>query len=82
MLERTSNPPDHIFKSPQNIIIIYTSLSLILKMRSVLGLEAMLEYLEKHLSLLEKYNPDLKGAVARALELINVKKIYNEAMEQ
>ena len=32
-MKESKKDQDHFFKSPQNIIVIYTSLSLILKMR-------------------------------------------------
>jgi len=77
--EPMKRAPD-IFSSPDNIIAIYTVLSVLLKMRSVLGLEAMIDYIEKYLRSIEVYNPEMRQAVNSALKLINVKKIYDDAM--
>ncbi len=78
---QTNHAPKDIFRSPENIFIIYTSISLILKMRQVLGLEAMLDYLEKYLAVIDAHNPELKPAVTKALEFINVTKVYHDAMK-
>ncbi len=66
--------------SSANIIAIYTALSVLLKMRKTLGLEAMLEYAENYLEILAAHNPEMKFAVLKALEFIDVKKIYAEAL--
>ena len=71
----------NIFLSPTNIIAIYTLLNVLLKMRRELGLEAMLQYMENYRRWLGAYNPKLQCAVLRALELIDVEKIYKEAMK-
>ena len=65
------------FLTPENTIAIYTTLSILLKMRTHLGLEAMMEYMEFYISTIERYNPRFKGAVEQALSLMNVQKIYN-----
>lgn len=67
-----------LFRSA-NIVIIYTALSILLAMQKQLGLGAMLEYHHKYLQIIEKKNPVLKHVVCRALSLVNVEKIYNEA---
>jgi len=71
--------PD-IFSSTENIIAIYTVLSVLLKMRSILGLEAMIDYIDKYLQTIAAHNPEMKRAVNSALKFINVKKIYEDAM--
>ena len=71
------------FKSiftPQNTIAIYTVLTTLLVMRKRQGLEAMLEYIEKYLSVVDQGAPKLKHAVMRALNMMNVDKIYKDAM--
>ena len=64
----------------QNSIAIYTVLSILIKMKNSLGLEATLEYVDKYLGTIEKHNPQVKHAVSQALQLISVEKIYKEAM--
>ena len=63
-----------------NSIAIYTVLSILIKMKNTLGLEATLEYVEKYLHTIEKHNPQVKDAVSHAVQLISVEKIYKEAM--
>ena len=75
----TVKSTDTLF-SPKNIIVVYTALSILLKMRSDLGLEAMLEYMGKYLSAIETHNPQMKCAVIKVLTLISVEKIYLDAI--
>ena len=74
----TSNPPDFI--SGRDAVAVYTVLSILVKMEHTLGLEAMLEYIETYLCVIEQHNPHLKYAVSRALQMISVEKIYKEAV--
>ncbi|MDP8265864.1 MAG: hypothetical protein P9M07_02825 [Candidatus Aceula meridiana] len=69
------------FFSPHKLVIIYTSLKIILKMKKHLGLEAMLEYLSRYALVIEKQNPQLKEVVDCAVSRVNVSKIYQEAMK-
>ena len=69
------------FFSPQKLVVIYTSLKIIIKMKHCLGLEAMLEYLSRYAQVIEKHNPQLKCAVDYAVGQVDVKKIYQEAMK-
>ncbi|MFA5060637.1 MAG: hypothetical protein WC676_08450 [Candidatus Omnitrophota bacterium] len=68
----------NIFSSASNSIAIYTFLRLLFKMRSHLGLEAMLEYVEKYLSVIDKNNPEFKTAVGEAINLISIEKMYKD----
>ena len=68
------------FLSNSNIIAIYTILSILLKMRDQLGLEAMLEYVQNYLRILETHNPRFKMAVSKAITLINVEKVYKDGV--
>ena len=69
---------DH--NNEHNTIAIYTVLSILVKMKNTLGLEASLEYVDKYLTTIEKYNPKIKDATALAIKFISVEKIYKEAM--
>jgi len=64
------------FLTPENTIAIFTTLSILLKMKNQLGLEAMMEYMEFYLLTIEKHNPRFKGAVDQALALMSVQKMY------
>ena len=78
-----SNSPaadNNIFFSPRSIVTLYTSLRILLVMRKKLGLEAMLEYLDKYVENLEKDNVQMKRAVTRALLFIDTKKLYEKTM--
>ena len=63
-----------------NTIAIYTVLSILVKMKNSLGLEAALEYIDKYLTTIEKHNPKIKDATSLAIKFISVEKIYKEAM--
>lgn len=63
--------------SPNNIIAIFTTLTILLKMKKQLGLEAMIEYMEFYILTIEKHNPRFKGAVEQALSMISVNRIYS-----
>ena len=69
----------NMLKSPNNTVAIYTVLTILVKMKNSLGLEAMLEYIGNYLSAIEKTQPDIKLAVAKALTLMSIEKIYREA---
>ena len=69
------------FTLPSHSIAVYTVLRVLCRMRTQLGLEAMLEYLDKYLETVEAHNPQLKEAVVKALEVMSVEKMYGEAME-
>ena len=72
--------PQNTLSSPVNTIAVYTVLSILIKMKGSLGLEAMLEYMGRYLGTIEKHNPRLKYAVSRAIQLINIEKIYQESV--
>ena len=73
-------PVRNTFFSGQNMVAIYTVLSILVEMKKSLGLEATLEYIDKYLSTIEKHNPQIKHAASLAIKLISVEKIYNEAV--
>lgn len=70
------------FKDQGTCLSLYTVLSVLRRMKQRLGLEAMLEYMEFYLTLIEKYNPQLEQAVGKALTLINLEKVYDDAMRK
>lgn len=72
-------PSENFFLSPNNMIAIYTVLSILVKMERQLGLEAMLEYIRKYLETIDRQNPEFKSAVSRAIEMMSIEKIYKEA---
>lgn len=65
------------FLTPENTIAIFTTLTILLKMRDHLGLEAMLEYMEFYILTIERHNPRFKGAVEQALSRMNVQKMHD-----
>lgn len=67
--------------APQSTITIYTTLSILLVMKKNLGMEAMLEYMDQYLALIDKHNPKFKFAVRKALSYMNVEKMYKDAMQ-
>lgn len=69
----------NIFTSSANSIAIYTVLCILRRMKREVGLEAMLEYLDKYLETIEMNNPELKQAVHKALAMMSVARMYREA---
>ena len=67
---------------PDNLIATYTVLNVLLKMRKTLGLEAMMDYIDKYLETIEGSNPEMKRAIALALTFVDVRDIYEEAMRK
>ncbi len=65
---------------PAATIGIYTVLTILGIMKHQLGLEAMLDYINKYTLLIEQNNPNIKHAVRRALTLVSVESIYHDAM--
>ena len=74
-------PFPNIFTSSANSITIYTVLCILRRMKREVGLEAMLEYLDKYLETIEMNNLELKQAVHKALGMMSVEKMYREAMK-
>jgi len=77
---RPTPPKSFSFFNPQNLIIIYTSFRILDTMRRQLGLEAMLEYIDKYLALIDKDNPPLQAAVSQALKLMKVERLYRDTV--
>jgi hypothetical protein len=67
--------------TPGNILTIYTTLCILSEMKKRLGLEAMLEYIEKYCRIVEGNNPELKSAVEKALMHVDAEKIYKDTMK-
>lgn len=76
---RNSSPSTPRHHKITDSIAVYTKLSILIKMRQELGLEAMLEYLDMYVNSIEANNPELKRAVTKALTLISVRQIYSQA---
>lgn len=77
---KVSRQPGGIF-SAKNTVVIFTLLSILIKMKEQLGLEAMLEYIEKYLAIMGEQNPRIKHAVGYALSLMRVEKMYHDAVK-
>ena len=75
---KTDSPP---FLSPDNVVAIYTVLAILRRMKLCLSIEAMLEYMDAYLSVLEKNNQDFKMTVTRVLEVLNVEKMYRDVID-
>ena len=62
----------------QHIVAFYTVLTVLVKMKKELGLEAMLEYMAMYLNEIDSHNPKLSIAVAKTLENIPIEVFYHE----
>ena len=65
--------------SEEQEIAVYVLLVVLSKMKQRLGLEAVLEYIEKSKYNFRKNNPALIKTVNYALTRVNVEKIYKDA---
>lgn len=68
------------FLTPRNVVAIYTVMHILLRMRRELGMEAMLEYMEAYLECIEKDNPKFRKTVKMVLSLMDLEKMYQDAM--
>ena len=64
-----------------NSIAVYTILSILRQMKENLGLEAMIEYMEKYMEGIEANNPEIKSAVQYALSLMSIEKMYKQKIK-
>ena len=71
----TSNSPDTL---NSQAVTVYTILTILMRMRSDFGFEAMLEYMEKYLRAIETHNPEIRTALRKALDVINLHRLYKE----
>lgn len=77
--ENKQNPPHkNLCYPPEHIVAFYTLLSVLLRMKKELGLEAMLEYMAQYLSAIDSHNPKLSTAVSKTLEKIPIEVFYYE----
>ena len=76
-----NNPPaiPNFFTEKDNMIAIYTAMRILRQMKRQLGLEAMQEYLENYLKVVDRNNPKLSFAVTKALSFMCVEKMYKDA---
>jgi hypothetical protein len=73
------SPAAHTLLFPQqHSVALYTFLSILLRMKNELGLEAMLEYMAKYLTAIDSHNPKIAAAVGKALNAIPVAIIFHE----
>ena len=70
---------NELFNGGQTVAI-FTVLSILTKMKECLGLEAMLEYIDTYLDQTTRRDPGIKIAVAKALNMMSIEKIYQEAI--
>lgn len=82
--KNNSKSPDQRFPSKTNSVAhnteVYTILCVLRKMRNQLSLEAMLEYKDRYIDLIDQSNPKLKEAVEKVLSARKVEMIYKKAM--
>lgn len=79
MKEKKAPKFHNILTTPENSIAIYTVLSILRKMKNELSLEAMIEYIDQYLLVVERHNPKVKQAVHKALSLMSVQEMYRKA---
>lgn len=70
-----------IIFSGSNVIAIYTALRILKLMQKTLGIEAMLEYLEKSVNYIAQTHPDIASATEEILKIVDLEKIYSEILD-
>ena len=70
------------FSISDRMIAIYITLRVLNKMRKILGLEVMLEYVTYSIEALEKLNKNLYLIATDVLEVIDIEKVYQEAKQK
>lgn len=72
----SQNSTPHFFNN--NAVAIYTLLVILTRIKNTMGLEAMLEYIDSYKIMIERHNQDFRDAVAEALTLMSVEKMYKD----
>ena len=67
--------------NPDNSAAVYTALCILQSMKTQLCLEAMFEYMDVYMTLVERHNPTLRDAVLMAISEVGIEKMYKEAVE-
>ena len=65
----------------KDLVTIYIGLCILIKIKNILGLEAMLDYMKMYQQSIEKSNPELKTSVKEVLSLMNIEKMYHDAVD-
>jgi len=81
-MERKDLELKNLLKSPVNEITIYTVMKVMARMKETMGLEAMLQYMERYSIFIEKQNPELKKTVRKAIVNLDVVNMYIEGMDK
>ena len=68
-----------LFQSNNSEVAVYTVLKMLHQMKATLSLEAMLEYMQAYLEVIEIHDPQLKEAVKSTLEIIDIEVVYRNA---
>lgn len=76
---RSPQPHDLPF-SPQNLLVVYTVFSILIRMKEKLGFEAMWEYMFHYWQIVGRKNPSIRAAVIRAQEAMDVERMYYDAL--
>ncbi|MBF0522846.1 MAG: hypothetical protein HQL24_07320 [Candidatus Omnitrophica bacterium] len=74
--DEIQNPPKPVPFSDvekERFITVYTIFSFLMKIKTHLGLEAMLEYVEGYMKEIEESCPEMKNAVTQAMGMMNRK---------
>ncbi|MFP4473896.1 MAG: hypothetical protein ACLFPX_08570 [Candidatus Omnitrophota bacterium] len=72
-----NNSKDYLSR---NFVPIYTALRIFDRMRRQLGLEAALEYLDAYLRMIDRSHPLIKRTVTQVLEVMDVERMYTQAV--
>lgn len=61
---------------------VFMAIMTLVKIKQELGLEAMVEYVDHYVEVINENNPKLGDAYQQAMKFINVEKIYQEMISK
>ena len=62
-------------------VSVYTAFCILKGIRRQIGLEAMLDYIDSHIEIVNRVNPRAELAVEEALTRVKLEKIYKDATQ-
>ena len=77
-LQEQSSTSQSLDPRHSQTVTIYTILTILMRMKSDFGFEAMLEYVDKYLKAIETHTPEIKSAVDQAIQVVNLHRLYRE----
>ena len=78
-LKMPPKSPSKMKNISESTVAVYIILTLLIQMKSAMGLESMLEYMSDYRATMEKHNPKIKLAVKKAMALLVIERFLRNA---